>query len=220
MDRKTASGVSGEHFLSFRKVEGEDKGWGAGAARVRPRFVPLLATSHAWKSRMDIDKGGRVRAYVHAQLAFVPFYGVDLLEPGDFLPEVFGPQTPVLTARNPLATIQRELSPPMLAPVHPEWLKEDPIQADPPLAEKSSENKKKRKQSLRLRRGARSMGDPDPTSEPAEDHIPMKGERRSRREKRRLPTSLSFFHGFAPKNVGPSRLTVNYFRYPFGTLGR
>jgi len=199
-------------------------GWHA-FDRDSPRFVPLLfATSHARKSRMDIDKGGRVRSYVHAQLAFVPFYGVDLLDPGDSLPEVFGPQTPVLTARNPSATIQREFHS-LSASVRPEGLRGDPFQADPPLTEKSSENPKKRparhhpgakerKRSLRRRRGAESAGDQDPTSEPAEARTPVKGERRSRREKPRFPTSLSFLHGFAPKNVGPSRLTVSYLDTP------
>lgn len=209
-------------------MEGEDKGWEAGLARVRPRFSAIcsvaVATSHAWKSRMDIDKGGRVRSYVHAQLAFVPFYGVDLLDPGDSLPETFGPQTPVLTARSPSATIQPGFNS-LSASIRPEGSMGDPIQAGPPLTEKPSENKKRRlakhptgakerKRSSRPRRGAQSTGDPDPMNEPTEDRTPIEGERKNRREKPRLPTSLSLLHGFAPKNVGPSRLTVSYFDTP------
>lgn len=183
-----------------------------------------VTTSHARKSRMNSDKGVRVRSYVHAQLAFVPFYGVDLLDPGDSLPEVLGPQTPVLTARNPSATTQPEFSS-LSASVRPEGLGGDPIQTDPLLTEKSNETRKKwlakhhpgvkeRKRSLKPRRGAQSVGNPDPTNEPTEDRTIVEGERKSRREKRRLPTSLSFLHGFAPKNVGPSRLTVSYLGAP------
>lgn len=173
---------------------------------------------------MDIDKGGRVRSYVHAQLAFVPFYGVDLLDPGDSLPEVFGPQSPVLTARNPSVTIQRGFNS-LSTSVRPEGSKGDSIQADHPLTEKPSENKtkrlakhhpgvKERKRSLRVRREAQFTGDPDPASEHTEDCTLVKGGRRNRREKRRFPTGLSFLHGFAPKNVGPSRLTVSYLDTP------
>lgn len=168
---------------------------------------------------MDIDKGERVRSYVHAQLAFVPFYGADLLDLGDSLPEGFDPRTPVLTARNPLPTIQPEPNS-LSAPVHLEGPSGVPIQTGPLLTEKSSENQKKRlaehhfgakkrKRPLRLRRGTRATPDPDSSSEAAKDCTPVRGERSRRREKPRLPTGLSFLHGFAPKNVGQSRLTVS-----------
>ena len=183
-----------------------------------PRFVPSpVLSSHARKLRMDIDKDGRVRSYVHAQLAFVPFYGADLLDSGDPLPEVFGLRTPILSARNPLVIVQPE-SNSQSAPTRPEGPRVDPIQIDPLLTKKSNENQnkllakhhlgaKERKRSLRQRRG--TTADLDSSSEPAEDRTPTKGGRRNRRQKLKLPTSLSFFHGFAPKNIGPSRLTVS-----------
>jgi len=160
---------------------------------------------------MDINKVGRVRSYVHAQLAFVPFYGTDLLDPGDSLPEAFGPQIPVLTARNPLVTVQPE-SNSLSMSILSEGPTVGPVQTGPPLTEKLSKNQKKRP--AKHRPGAKGRkrqrgADPDSPSEPAKDRTPTKGGRRSRCKKPRLPTSLSFLHGFAPKNVGPSRLTVS-----------
>lgn len=157
---------------------------------------------------MDIDKAGRVCSYIHAQLPFVPFYGTDILGPVEPLPEAFDLQTPILTARNPLLTIRPEV----------QGSRGAPTQADPTLAKKSTEIRKKRsaehpigaeerEQSLMLKRHTRTA--PDPSSEPTEEHTPVKRQRRRRREKPSLPTSLLFLHGFTPKNVGSSRLTVS-----------
>ena len=164
---------------------------------------------------MDIDKAGRVRSYVHAQLPFVPFYGTELLGPVESLPEAFGLQTPVLIARNPLVTIRPEV----------QGSRGTPAQTDPPLIKKSTEIQKKRlaelpigvgegKGPLRLKRRTRTTPDPDPSNESAKEHAPMKRQRRRRREKPSLPTSLSFLYGFTPKNVGPSRLTVSRLHTP------
>ena len=163
-----------------------------------------------------MNKAERVRSYVQAQLAFVPFYGTVLLGPGDSLPEVFGLQTPVLTARNPLVTIQPESNSPP-ASVCFEGSRGSPTRANPPLAKKPCENQRKRPAEQRLgtkeqRRQSRPKRDnpavPDlgSSSEPGKEQPPTK---RSRRDKPRLPTSLSFLHGFVPKNVGPPRLTVS-----------
>lgn len=177
---------------------------------------------------MDIDKAGRIHSYVHAQLAFVPFYGTDLLGPSDSLPEVFGLQTPVLKARNPLVTVQPE-SNPLSASVYLEGSRGGPTKEDPPPTKEPNENHKKRpakdhlgakerKRPLKVKGDTRVAPGPDSSSEPVKQRAPIKRERRSRREKPRLPTSLSFLYGFSPKNVGPSRLTVNLLS-TFETLG-
>jgi len=167
---------------------------------------------------MDIDKAGHVRSYVHAQLPFVPFYGTDILGPVESLPEAFDLQTPVLTARNPLLIIRPEV----------QGSRGAPTQANPTLAKKPTEIQKKRlaehpigteegEQPLILKRNTRTTPDPDPSSELAEEHTPVKRQRRRRREKPSLPTSLLFLHGFTPKNVGSSRLTVGRLNSLFGT---
>ena len=198
-------------------MEGGDKGWGLGqVASDRDLFRHPL--SHA-RSPMDVDmKAGRIRAYVHAQLAFVPFYGADPIGPGDSLPEVLGLETPVLTARNPLVTIQPESNPPPV-PIYLEDSRGGPTQAYPPLTKKPTENQKdrrvkrhldakERKRPLKLKSDFPSIPGPNPSNEPAKERTSVRKERMGRREKPRLPTSLSFLYGFAPKNVGPSRLTV------------
>ena len=225
VDRKAASGVSGEHFS---EVEGEDKGLRPERGAFKPRFAPSPTFSRL--TPMDIDKVGRVRSYVHAQLAFVPFYGADLhlLGPGDSPPETFSLQTPILTARNPLVTIQQEFDPPSASvPLEVRGLKDGSTQADPTRIRKPTENQKKRptknplgakqrKRLIGMTRNTRTTPDPDPPSDPAEELTPIKGERRRRHEKSRFPTGLSFLYGFAPQNVGPSRLTVGHFNF-FGT---
>jgi len=164
---------------------------------------------------MDIDKAGRVCSYVHAQLPFVPFYGTDLLDPVESIPEAFGLQTPVLTARNPLVTIRSEV----------QGSRSAPARADPTLIKKSTEVQKKRlmehpigieewKRQSRLKRHIRTTPDHDPSSEPAKEHAARKRQRRRSREKPSLPTGLSFLYGFSPKNVGPSRLTVSRLNTP------
>jgi len=164
---------------------------------------------------MDIDKAGRVRSYVHTQLPFVPSYGTDILGPVESLPEAFDLKTPILTARNPLLTIRPEV----------QGSRGAPTQADPTLTKKSTEIRKKRsaehpigaeerEQSLMLKRHTRTTSDSAPSSEPAEEHTPVKRQRRRRREKPSLPTSLLFLHGFTPKNVGSSRLTVGRLNTP------
>lgn len=177
---------------------------------------------------MNIDKPGRVRSYVHAQLAFVPFYGADLLGPSDALPETFSLlHTPILTARNPLVTIQQEFGPPASAPLEVRGSNDGTTQAKPTLTRKTTEDQKRRpaKHPLRTKQRKRLIGmtrdtrktpDPEPPSDPAEELTPVKRERRRRREKPRLPTGLSFLYGFAPQNVGPSRLTVGHLNF-FGT---
>ena len=187
----------------------------SGTGRLQPRFVPSPTFPRLITNAMDIDKAGRVRSYVHAQLPFVPFYGTDLLGPVESLPEAFGLQTPVLTARNPLAITRPEVQASRGAPA----------QADPTPIKKSTESQKKRsaehsigveerKRPLRPKRHTWTTPDPDPSSEPAKEHTPMKRQRRHRREKPSLPTSLSFLYGFTPKNVGPSRLTVSRLNTP------
>lgn len=186
------------------------------------RFVPSpvfprLKLKH---SPMDIDKVGRVRSYVHTQLAFVPFYGTDLLDPGDSMPEVSGPQTPVLTARNPLATLQPGSNHPP-ASVCLEELRSSPTKTSPPLIKRASENQKNKRPAnhdpearerrlLRSKRSTQAAPDLDPSSEPMKLRNPPKGGRKSRRDKTKLPAGLSFLQGFAPRNVGPSRLTVSH----------
>ena len=170
----------------------------------------------------SFDKAASVRSYVHAQLPFVPFYSTDILDPGDSLPEVFGLRTPILTARNPLVTIQPESNPPS-ASACLEDPRGGPARADPTLTQKPTKNQnkrlakhpleaKERKQRLRLRRDGQITPDPDSLSEPTKEHTPMRRERKTHRGKPRIPIGLSFFHGFAPKNVGPSRLTVSHLK--------
>lgn len=173
---------------------------------------------------MDIDKPGRVRSYVHAQLPFVPFYGTDILGPAESLPDAFGLQTPVLAARNPLATIQPELQPPSVSVcLEIQSSRGAPAQAEHTLTTKSAEERRlakhtlgteERKQPLGLKRNTRVTPDLDPFSEPAKQHTPMKRQRRHRCEKPRIPTSLLFLCGFTPKNIGPSRLTVSRLNTP------
>lgn len=169
---------------------------------------------------MDIDKAGRTRSYVHTQLAFVPLYGTDLVGPGESLPEVFGLQTPILAARNPLVVIQPESNPPESAAVYPEGMKGDPTQVGSPTKNPSKSQKKplakhhlgvkERKRPLNPKSDTRTTPGLNSLREPVEERTPLKRERGSRREKARLPASLSFLYGFAPKNVGPSRLTVSH----------
>ena len=187
---------------------------------VQPRFVPSLL-SHAW-SLMDIDKSGRVRSYVQAQLAFVPFYGSDLLGPGGSRPEAPGLQTPLLTARNPVACNQLEPIPSSLSVcIGVRDLKGGSAEKASRVTGKPAGNHKNRlatrlpaakDQDQRLppsRGGGRVAFDPGDSSEPAKVLSPMKRKRSGCREKPRLPTGLSFLYSFAPKNVGPSRLTVS-----------
>ncbi|KAF9651047.1 hypothetical protein BDM02DRAFT_1036590 [Thelephora ganbajun] len=167
---------------------------------------------------MDVNKAGRVRSYVHAQLAFVPFYGTDSLGTGDTLPETFSLQTPFLTARSPLVTIQPEFNPSSTSVCLPvQGPKGVPNEANSTLTGKTAKSRKKqlgkhpnqgkeRNRPLGLKSDTTTSG-PDPSGEPAKELSPMKRERR-RREKPRLPTGLSFLYGFVPKNVGPSRLTI------------
>lgn len=169
---------------------------------------------------MDTDKLGRVRSYVDTQLPFVPFYGADLLDTVEYLPEAFGLQTPVLTARNPLVAIRPELHPPSASVfLEAHEPRDVPAQADSTLTKEPTEIQKKRlvkrplgtegNRPLRPKTYTQATPDPDSSSELAKEHAPMERERRGRREKPKLPTNLSFFYGFAPKNVGPSRLTVS-----------
>ena len=160
---------------------------------------------------MDIDKAGRVCSYVHAQLPFVPFYGTDLFDPVQSIPEAFGLQTPVLTARNPLVTIRSEV----------QGSRSAPARTDTTLIKKSTDvltehpiRTQERGRQSRLKRHTRTTPDPDPSSEPAKEYTTRKRQRRRSREKPSLPTSLSFLYGFSPKNVGPSRLTVSRLNTP------
>jgi len=166
---------------------------------------------------MDIDKASRVRSYVHAQLAFVPFYSADLLDPGD---SALGLQTPVLTARNPLVTVQPGPAlPSASARLGVQGSRGSPTQVGSVLGERPAEIQKKRlvkhlragerKRPLKLNRDARETPDPDSLNKSAKEYTPTKKERKRRREKPKFPTGLSFLYGFAPKNVGPSRLTVS-----------
>ena len=167
---------------------------------------------------MDIDKADRVRSYVQAQLAFVPFYGTNILGPGGSQSEAFGLQTPVLTARNPLVGSQPEFNPSSApVPVQVQGSKGASAETDPIPIEEITKNrpakrpptaKEQNQQSPTLRKGGLLISDPDTSSEPTKDVSP-KRKRRRRREKPRLPTGLSFLYSFAPKNVGPSRLTVS-----------
>jgi hypothetical protein len=170
---------------------------------------------------MDIDKANRVRTYVQAQLAFVPFYGTDLLAPGGSTSGAFGLRTPLLTARNPLVTIQSDFNPSLTFDcIESQGSKCALAEAVPSLAKKAAEDRKRRlakrstvtkeqkKQSLTLKRGnSTTSGRGDPT-EPAENVSPVKRKKGRHREKSRFPTGLSFLYNFAPENVGPSRLTV------------
>lgn len=170
---------------------------------------------------MDNLKAARVRSYVEAQLAFVPFYCADLLGPGGCQHEDLGLQTPLLAARNPVVTTR-----PGSGPSHSETAyaetrglggrSAEPISAalvkslatnheNPPSLPIGERNK----ELARLQKMARETPDPDTLSGPAKDLSPVKGRRRRGHEKARLPTGLSFLQGFAPKNVGPSRLTVS-----------
>lgn len=170
---------------------------------------------------MDIDKAGRVRSYVHAQLPFVPLYGTDLLGPVQSLPEAFDLQTPVLTARNPPVTILPELYPQsasvcfevqgsggVLAQPGP-TLNKNPTEIQKTRLAKRPLEAGERKRPLRLKTHTWSAPDPDSSSKLAKEHTSAKRSRRGYRGKPRLPISLSFLYGFTPKNVGPSRLTVN-----------
>lgn len=168
---------------------------------------------------MDIEKSNRVRSYVQAQLAFVPFYGTDLIAPGGSQSEPFGLQTPLLVARNPLVTIQSESNPSFASvSIEGQSSKRGLAEIDP-LTKKATESHKRRpkrptvakeqnQQLLTSKRGAR-ITIPGAPSEPAEDPPPAKKKRGGRREKPRFPTGLSFLYGFTPENVGPSRLTVS-----------
>ena len=192
---------------------------------LRPRFVPSPSFPRLVQPvRMDIDKAGRVYSYVQAQLPFVPFYGTDLFAPVASLHEAFGPQTPILTARNPHVNIQRELCS-LTASTYLEIQDSGsvPAQADLTLAKKSTEVRKdrsmyhslraeERKRPLRPKRCIRITPDPGPLAEPAKERTRMKSRRNRRCEKPRLPTTLSFLYGLTPKNIGPSRLTVSYSR--------
>lgn len=170
---------------------------------------------------MDIDKAGRVRSYVQAQLAFVPFYGADLLVPGGSRSETFDFQTPLLTARNPLVSSQPEsdLTSASLS-IGVQGSKRSPKKSVSMLSRDLSGNHKKRmakhssaakeqnKRLLTSKTSNRNMSDPDALIGRTKDLSSMRRERRRRHEKPRLPVGLSFLCGFAPKNVGPSRLTV------------
>ena len=171
--------------------------------------------SHVWLL-MDIDKAGRIRSYVQAQLAFVPFYATDFIGPGGSRPEASGLQTPLLTARNPLISTQPDFNPSSApACIQVQSSKSDPTETDTMPTKKIAKVHKKRpgkrpppskeqnRPSRTSRKGSRITSDPDAPSEPT------KRERGRHREKPRLPTGLSFLYSFAPKNVGPSRLTVS-----------
>lgn len=170
---------------------------------------------------MDIDKAGRVHSYIQAQVPFVPFYGTDLLAPVDSLPEAFGLQTPVLTARNPRVNVQPELYPPSASTyLEIQGSGRVPAYADLALTKRSPKVQKnrsvyhalgaeERKRPLRPKRCTRATPDPDPLAEPAKERIPVKTQRKRRCEKPRLPATLSFLYGLTPKNIGPSRLTVS-----------
>lgn len=225
MDRNTASGVSGEHFQRWRKrTRDGGLGWESPTAICSVALFPTSCSTQVQPVRMDIDKVGRVHSYVQAQLPFVPFYGTGLFAPVDSLHGAFGPQTPILVARNPHVNIQRELDS-LSASTYLEIQGSGrlPAQADFTLAKKSTEVRKdrsmyhplradKRKRPLRLKRCIQITPDPGPIAEPAKERTPMKSQRNRRCEKPRLPTTLSFLYGLTPKNIGPSRLTVSYLR--------
>lgn len=167
---------------------------------------------------MDIDKANRVRSYVQAQLAFVPFYETHFLAPCGSHSEAVGLQTPLLTARNPLVTIQPEFIPSSTSTsdcINVRGSKCGLTEADSMLTKKAAPAKRpmvikeQNQRLLTLERGTRITSDPDASSEPAEDRSLKKRKRGRRREKLRFPTGLSFLYGFSPENVGPSRLTVS-----------
>lgn len=162
---------------------------------------------------MDIEKAGRIRSYVQAQLAFVPFYETDLLDRGGSQSEAFGLQSPLLTARNPLVTCQPEFNPSSSSSGSAEtgsMLTEKPAaNYKTRLAKRCPAAAEQDKHLLTLETRSRSASDPDFSSKPMKDLPPTKKERRRRNDKPRLPSSLSFLYGFVPKNVGPSRLTVS-----------
>jgi hypothetical protein len=171
---------------------------------------------------MDVEKAARVRSYVQAQLAFVSFYGTDLLDPGGPQSETFDLQTPLLTARNPLVACQPEPSlSSVSACIEDRDSKGGLVETDSILTENTTGNYKrplvKRPPAAKeenqclstLKKRSRSPSDPDVSSKPTKDLSPTKRRKRRHREKSKLPTGLSLLYSFAPKNVGPSRLTVS-----------
>lgn len=224
VDRKTASGVSGEHFFEFQKrwKERTRDGGRVGAPPATICSFTRFPTPDL-RSPMDIDK---VRSYVCAQLPFVPFYGTDILGPVESLPESLGLQTPVLIARNPLAAIRPKSHTSASTCLEVQASGSTLAQADPTQTKESTEIRKKRsvkdhplgaeerKRPLRLKRHTRTTPDPDSLSEPPTEAASTKRGKKRHRGKPRLPASLSFLYGFNPKNVGPSRLTVSHLNMP------
>jgi hypothetical protein len=169
-----------------------------------------------------VDKAGRVQSYIQAQFPFVPFYGTDLLGPGGSQSEPFGLQTPMLTARNPLVSSQ-PISNPSYVPVclEVQGSRGGSTDKNSRLTEKLAENRKNRLKkrlpsaiepnisSSTSKKGIRIASGPDTPRKPTKDLSPLKRKRKGHREKPRLPTGLSLLYGFAPKNIGPSRLTVS-----------
>lgn len=197
--------------------------------RLRPRFVPSLAFPRLVPPlgiMMGIDKAERVHSYVQAQLPFVPFYGTDILAPVDSLPEAFDLKTPVLTARNPHIIIQPELYPPSASTyLEIEGSGSVSAHAGHALTKRSIKVQKnrsvyhplgaeERRRPLRPKRCARTTPDPVQLAEPAKERTPVKTQKKRHCEKPRLPTTLSFLYSLAPKNIGPSRLTVSRLRTP------
>lgn len=169
---------------------------------------------------MDISKADRVHSYVQAQRAFVPFYGTNLLGSGCSQSEVFRLQSPLLVARNPLANVQPESDfSSVLEDVQgPEG---SLVGSDSISTKKSAENHRRwvanhpsatgeqSQSSPMLERTFQIMPTSGALSEPKKPFSSVKRKGRHGHGKPRLPIGISFLHGFVPRNIGPSRLTVS-----------